>query len=363
MAHSFPASQDGLKGGFRWRLQLPAIIPGVRRGGREALRHGDPRGLPGAPGCHYPLPVPSTSEPAAQSGPVRHLRVAVSGHPGTQVRVEVHHPDAPIVALFEAGLGLPMDVWHPVVENLSGVRCILTDRPGLGGSTPWQHTPALADQVALIGDVLAACSLAPGTPVALVGHSYAGILVKAFARMHPEQVSALVLVDPSLADQEASTTTLVEQFPDIARDLANRLSGIGRWLGWAFAAGGTVGLGAGGPAARSIAHAYGDPEHQQASIDELLSIGDQASELLVLAEDHPLPDVPILIVGAARWPGPVPLRRRTWLDALEQRAGELGPGAWVVDIEGAHLLMLDEPEALAGAIADALGPLAPRPDP
>jgi pimeloyl-ACP methyl ester carboxylesterase len=289
--------------------------------------------------------------------------VAVSGHPGTQVRVEVHHPDAPIVALFEAGLGLPMDVWHPVVENLSGVRCILTDRPGLGGSTPWQHTPALADQVALIGDVLAACSLAPGTPVALVGHSYAGILVKAFARMHPEQVSALVLVDPSLADQEASTTTLVEQFPDIARDLANRLSGIGRWLGWAFAAGGTVGLGAGGPAARSIAHAYGDPEHQQASIDELLSIGDQASELLVLAEDHPLPDVPILIVGAARWPGPVPLRRRTWLDALEQRAGELGPGAWVVDIEGAHLLMLDEPEALAGAIADALGPLAPRPDP
>ena len=53
------------------------------------------------------------------------------------------------------------------------------------------------------------------------------MLVKAFARLHPEQVSALVLVDPSLATHEAGTTTLVERFPDVARDLADRLSGIG----------------------------------------------------------------------------------------------------------------------------------------
>jgi poly(3-hydroxyoctanoate) depolymerase len=273
--------------------------------------------------------------------------------------VEVHHADAPTVALFEAGLGLPLDVWRPVVEHLRDVCCILADRPGLGGSTPWEHAPVLADHVALISDVLAACSIDPGARVALVGHSYAGILVKAFARTHPERVAALVLVDPSLAPQEAGTTTLVERYPEVARDLANRLSGIGRWLGWAFASGGTVGLGAGGPAASSIADAYEDPEHQQASMDELLRIGDEASELLVLAEDHPLPDVPILIVGAARWPGPVPLRRRRWLSELAQRADELGPGAWVVDIEGAHLLMLDDPAALAEAIGDALGPLAP----
>jgi pimeloyl-ACP methyl ester carboxylesterase len=275
--------------------------------------------------------------------------------------VEVHHPDAPTVALFQAGLGLPLDVWHPVVEHLPDVCAILTDRPGLGGSTRWDRTPTLADQVTVIGDVLATCSPDPGRPVALVGHSYAGILVKAFARLHPEQVAALVLVDPSLARQEASTTTLVERYPETARDLADRLSGIGRWLGWALAAGGTVGVGVGtgGSAARSIADAYADPAHQQASMDELLHIGEQASELLDLAEDHPLPDVPILIIGAARWPGPLPLRRRRWLSTLDHRADELGPGAWVVDIEGAHLLMLDDPQALAEAIGNALGPLAP----
>lgn len=301
----------------------------------------------------------STSEPAAPDGPVRHLQVAVAGHPGTEIRVEVHHPGATTVALFQAGLGLPLEVWHPVVENLPTVCCILLDRPGLGGSTPWALPPGLADQVAMMNDVLVAASPGPERPVALIGHSYAGILVKAFARLHPKKVSALVLVDPSLAAQEASTTTLVERFPDVARDLAHRLSGVGRWLGWALASGGTVGLGTGGPAAQSIADAYADPAHQQASMDELLRIGNEASELLVLAEDHPLPDVPILIVGAARWPGPVPLRRRRWLDALDQRADELGPGAWVVDIEGAHLLMLDDPTDLALAIEDALDPPAP----
>ena len=193
------------------------IIPGARCGGREALRPGgavrvracppDEHGPPDTLACAIDLRARRAARPA------RTLRVDVSGHPGTQVRVEVHHPDAPTVALFEAGLGLPMDVWHPVIEHLPEVCCILADRPGLGGSTPWEHPPGLADHVALIADVLAACSVDPAQPVALVGHSYAGILVKAFARMHPERVAALVLVDPSLASQEASTTTLVEQIP------------------------------------------------------------------------------------------------------------------------------------------------------
>ena len=172
-------------------------------------------------------------------------------------------------------------------------------------------------------------------------------------------MSALVLVDPSLAALEAGTTTLVERFPDVARDLANRLSGIGRWLGWAFASAAPWAWAWAGRQPGRSRTPMQDPEHQQASIDELLRIGDEASELLALAEDHPLPDVPILIIGAARWPGPVPLRRRRWLDTLDEHADELGPGAWVVDIDGAHLLMLDDPRGPRPTIADALVPPTP----
>jgi pimeloyl-ACP methyl ester carboxylesterase len=287
---------------------------------------------------------------------VEHLHVAVSGHPGTQVRVEVHHQDAPIVALFEAGLGLPLEVWHPVVANLPGVCCILTDRPGLGGSTPWAHPPGITGQVGLIGDVLAAVD--PARPVTLVGHSYAGILVEAFARVHPHQVRALVLVDPSLPEHEALTLTPLERFPDLTRDLARRLGGIGRWVGWAVAAAGTVGPGVGGSAAKPIARAYADPLHQQSVIDELLAIGQESQELLALAVGHRLPPVPIRILGATRRAGPLPRRRGRWLADLRRRSITLGPTAQVVEVEGAHLLMLDNPQATSTAIVDAMAPIA-----
>ncbi len=308
----------------------------------------------------YPQGVTSEAEPGEPPEPPRVLRVPVSGHPRAEVRVQVHHPDAPVVALFEAGLGLPLEVWHPVVLRLPGVCCILTDRPGLGGSTPWERPPVLADQVELICDVLAASSPDPGRPVALVGHSYAGILVEAFSRLNPSRVSALVLVDPSLPEQEAASETLVERFPDLARGLTGQLSWLGRWLGWAFAIGGTAGVGTGDPAAsRSIADAYENPVHQLAAVEELLGIGGDAAELIDLTERRPLPDVPVGIIAATRIGGPLPLPKDAWVRDLTDRAEELGPHTQVIQVEGAHLLMLDNPDDLAAAISSILEPGRP----
>ncbi len=319
--------------------------------------------MPGSGFSHYPHPVPSPTEPADPPGLAGIRAVAVTGHPGTQVRVEVHHPDAPVIALFQAGLGLPLEVWHPVVERLAGICCILTDRPGLGGSTPWAHAPRLADQVSLIGDVLDACSPDAAAPVALVGHSYAGILVEAFARTHPARVCALVLVDPSLPGQEVASTTLVERFPDEARGLAASLPGLGRWLGSALVVGGTTGLGMGHTAAsRSIADAYALPTHQLAAVDELLAIGGEAAELIELSARCPLPDVPIGVIAATRRGGPLPLPKDGWAHALADRARELGPRARAIRVEGAHLLMLDNPRELARSIEDVVTAVA-APDP
>jgi len=263
--------------------------------------------------------------------------------------------------VFEAGLGLPLEVWHPVVERLPGVCCILADRPGLGGSAPWEHPPGLADQVALIGDVLAASSPVPDQPVALVGHSYAAILVEAFARLHPDHVWALVLVDPSLPAQEAAGTTVVERFPHAARSLARRLRRLGRWLGWALAAGGTTWVGTGPSSSGPIARAYRDPVHQRASVEELLEIGGEAAELIALAARCAVPDVPIGVIAATRRGGPVPLPKGHWVRALTDRARELGPRAQVIRVEGAHLLMLDNPQGLARAIEGVLNAV-PRSD-
>ena len=217
--------------------------------------------------------MPPAAEPTTGGASARVAHVAVSGHDGVRVRVEVHNAGSPAVVLFQAGLGLPGSVWHPVIDLLPGACALVVDRPGLAGCPPWDRTPGLADQVSLVTDVLAACSPARTGPVLLVGHSYAGLIVEAFARTNPEQVAGLVLVDPSLPAHEVATTSLTERFPAAARALAGlgpRLGPrVGRWLGLAVAAGGTVGLGATGPTARDLADAFADPDHRRATVDEL----------------------------------------------------------------------------------------------
>ena len=184
--------------------------------------------------------------------------------------------------------------------------------------------------------------------------------MEAFSRLNPARVTALVLVDPSLPEQEAASETLIERFPDLARALTGQLSWLGRWLGWAFAIGGTAGVGMGDPAAsRSIADAYEDPVHQLAAVEELLGIGGDAAELIDLTERRPLPDVPVGIIAATRSGGPLPLPRDAWVRDLAERAEELGPHTQVIQVEGAHLLMLDNPDGLAAAISSILEPGRP----
>ncbi len=134
------------------------------------------------------------------------LLVDVPGHPGATLRVEVHHPDAPVTALFSSGLGLPLDLWHPVTDLLPDVRCVLFDRPGMGGSTPWHRVVDLPEEVDLLSTVLAATR--PGRdaeatadhtsdPVVVVGHSHGGLFAEGLARTRPDVVRGLVLVDAS----------------------------------------------------------------------------------------------------------------------------------------------------------------------
>jgi pimeloyl-ACP methyl ester carboxylesterase len=282
------------------------------------------------------------------------MAIDVPGQPGTRVAVEVHHPQSGRMALLSSGLGLPMTLWHPVVERLAGVRCVLFDRPGLGGSTPWHHEPGLSGQVALLEAVRAAADARGDTPVVLVGHSYAGLHVEAHARRHPDRVAGLVLVDPSLPEHEAATLSLADLSPRLVRRLVARWPWLGRPASRLVAMTGTAGLDPGPAVVASLRAVAESPRHQQGTLDELERIGSEAVELLALVAGVPLPDVEVRLLAATRRPGPLPGDNGRWVAALARRAEELGPRARLVPVRGAHLLMADAPDEVAAQVRQLL---------
>lgn len=122
---------------------------------------------------------------------------------GFRLHLQVKGEDrsGPTVVL-EAGLGSFSPNWHWVQQALAPhIRVVSYDRAGLGWSDP---SPAPRDAVTMAGELHAALHAAgiPG-PFVLAGHSFGGLVVRAFADAYRTETAGLVLVDASHPDQWA----------------------------------------------------------------------------------------------------------------------------------------------------------------
>ena len=103
---------------------------------------------------------------------------------------------APLI-IFENGLGATMrKAWDALLPSLDPQQARLTyNRPGYG-TRPLATTPRDgAHIVAELRDLLQHLELS--APYVLVGHSMGGLYMQLFARLHPAEVAALVLIDPT----------------------------------------------------------------------------------------------------------------------------------------------------------------------
>ena len=103
--------------------------------------------------------------------------------------------------ILEAGMGSFSPNWYWVQRELSDIRTVAYDRPGLGWSEPTGRSRDARTIAEDLRQALIAAGIEP--PYVLAGHSFGGLPVRAFADLYPELTAGLVLVDASHPDQWA----------------------------------------------------------------------------------------------------------------------------------------------------------------
>ena len=104
-----------------------------------------------------------------------------------------HHGTPTIV--FESGMVASTLNWHTIQQALAhSTRTFSYDRPGLG----WSDPAASPRTPQILADELRTLLAAAGVPAPylFVAHSYGVLPVRAFAAQTPDQVAAIVLLDP-----------------------------------------------------------------------------------------------------------------------------------------------------------------------
>ena len=195
----------------------------------------------------------------------------------------------------------------------SHVRVAAYDRAGLGGSAPAPDLVTIERQIDDLASVIT--GLAAG-PCVLAGHSWGGLLVQLLAFRRPDLVAGLVLVDPGHEEMESA------------------LPMPARW-GW-----------------RAINTVFPDELHDDAPLT-LAAIRE------LRAAPRPFPDVPVVVLSAARG---FPRRFRAHWTRLQAALAAAAPRGRHVVVHGtAHNIPRDRPDAVAGtilAVAAQAQPLA-----
>jgi pimeloyl-ACP methyl ester carboxylesterase len=267
--------------------------------------------------------------------------------------------------LLESGVAASSLSWARVLPALATfTRVCAYDRAGLAWSDAPSRPPSLDRIQDDLGVVLGHATSARRT--VLVGHSFGGLIVRAYAARHPEQVAGLVLVDPPMEWLDAS--------PDRARLIraARHLSsicavlarlGVVR-LALALLTGGRPG------AARAFARVFGTTAARTAerlvgevrklpsdlhpivqahwcqpkcfrAMASYLAVLDK--ERLAIAAATPPPQIPVVVISGGH-------QTEQEISAHRRLADTSTNGRHVIAAHSGHWIMLDEPEVIVAAV-------------
>ena len=240
---------------------------------------------------------------------------------GRQVEFARMGSGGPAVVL-EAGGGMRMTTWTKVFPEIGTVTtAIAYNRAGFGNSSPVEAARNGLSIVHELRAFLRELGLSP--PYVLVGHSLGGLYMQLFARLHPDEVAGLVLVDPS------------PPFLDVAKQATEALTPSAAV--WAAVL-------------KHITKGF-HALVARAAREELAAMEETAQAVL----QAPAPKgVPVIILISAR--KSVLLSRRQWQIAKNIQSGllDLFPACKWRPVDCGHAIHVFAPETVVGAIRECL---------
>ena len=98
--------------------------------------------------------------------------------------------------VFENGFSSTLNDWDNVFSDVAHfAKVVRYDRMGYGGSEPTDKPRTLKQIASELHDMLHEAKFDP--PYVLVGHSFGGPFIRVFADIYPDDVAALILLDPT----------------------------------------------------------------------------------------------------------------------------------------------------------------------
>ena len=289
--------------------------------------------------------LPSTSRSQTTA---RQISLINAGHRLHMTLYSVNRPALtkhPTI-VFESGLGGGEAHWKAVIEQLPrGMSAVTYERPGMIGSEIAGVPPTPEHIATLLHTALA--QVAP-PPYVLVGHSWGGPLVRAFAGFFPKDVAGLVLIDPT-------------DFGETADERKRYIYG-------------PLGFGEDGEQLRATVDAYYAKQagHFDPAVEAeiSMSIEERRNDFKDL-KSLPMPSIPVVVVATTKYPFtkdphlPVPYDQLQFqqlmlsyrLLSLGRFARSVPDGTLVTTSRSGHYVQEDEPALVAWAIRRVLQPV------
>src|SRR5215510_1104584 len=255
--------------------------------------------------------------------------------------------DGRVTVVFENGLATPLEEWDAVALHVAArARTLRYDRRQ---APPKGHLPtrSVLDVLADLEKVLAA--LAIGPPYVLVGHSWGGVITRAFTHAHPSDVVGLVFVDATHEDVDQGFALLPLVYTLMG--VASRAKAVRRWLLQQSCPPGSPS----GYRAR-VEQAFVDPAQRAIGLRTARAEGAAVRESLAYVRGvcSDLPPVPIHVLTAGGVSGPNVKSVRRVHDAWKATVARAAAARYTNIPTSGHYMSIEVPDAVTDAIIGVL---------